>query len=253
MARSTGAPYLEIPEWLSRAIAADGADVDVAGIRRKLAGVGVVSLEPRRDGRRLVGIDYRTPRDGGWVDLYVEGRPIGVGQALTDLAEGLVKFDLLTRLHIASTDMELVGGAARELGRYRHVIGGADSPVHDPHALVTDVAEVGIVVMYARSFTGRAALGNRWKPKDPEQLALHNALVMARSSDHAHADFTPARRLVDTNAMLGGDGPPIYAEQRARFSKEQLLAIAELCEAQGARFYIAAGELKRELGSPAHF
>jgi hypothetical protein len=69
-----------------------------------------------------------------------------------------------------------------------------------------------------------------------------------RRQDYAHADWTGSRTLVDTNEILGIDGPPVLAEQRSRLSEERLLQIADLAEREGARFLDAAGELKMRIG-----
>ena len=57
-----------------------------------------------------------------------------------------------------------------------------------------------------------------------------------RMTVYAHADWTASRTIVDTNAMLGGSGPPILAESRSSLSRQQLLDLADLAEQQQLRF-----------------
>ena len=144
--------------------------------------------------------------------------------------------------------MSLVAEAARQLAQYGFDPGSRAGPVHSPFAVVEEVMEVGLVVMYARSFTGNARLGESWRPTDAAGRALHQALIDARNGMYAHADWTNSRTLVDTNAMLGIAGPPVLAEQRSRTSKGRLVEIADLAERQSARFLEAAGRLKLRLG-----
>jgi hypothetical protein len=240
-----------LPTELIELAAREGRPLHVASLEGRFRQAGVVEIGLVGDAAHPDGISYRTPSHSGWADVRWGVVDCPVATAIEDLAEGLARFDLLTRLHIAMTDMDLIATTARELARYRHPIGGDEEPVHSPYTLVEQAAEVGLVVMYARSFTGDAKLGDQWRPEDKGDRQLHRRLLDLRHQVHAHADFTDARTLVDTTSMLGGDGPPIYAEVRAQLSRQELTAIAELCERQFARFWTVTGELKLELGSPA--
>jgi hypothetical protein len=125
--------------------------------------------------------------------------------------------------------------------------GPALDVVTDVDTLVEGPLESGVIVFYARSFTGHARLGDRWLPPEGPDRDLHYRLMELRQH-HAHADWTHTRTLVDTNAMLEIDGPPVLAEQRSRLSRDELEQIADLAERQHARFLEAAGWLKIELG-----
>jgi hypothetical protein len=168
--------------------------------------------------------------------------------AVEELATGLWNFDLLSRLHGAMIDMDLIAEAARTLADYRD-----GDPASSPYMKVAEVIEAGIVTMYARWFTGDAKLGDRWRPESPEDRELHRWLMDARHEVHAHADRTEERTLVNTNAMLGRDGPPIYAERRSSIPADKLREIAPMCDRQHARLWVETGKLKHALGSPATF
>jgi hypothetical protein len=228
------------------------AAADVREINGRLQQSGIETLEAMGDDlERPIGIAYRRPSDSGYVDVLWDSVERPISFAISELARTIGTFDQLSRLHSAMIDLEIIRDAATELAKYRHRSGGEEQPAHDPYVLVEQVAEVGIVVLYARAWTGRARIGDRWLLESEPDRTLHAAILKLRQEVHAHADFTPERGLVDTNAMLGIEGPPIYAEFRSRLSREQLEAIATLADRQHTRLWHETAELKRALGSPA--
>jgi hypothetical protein len=242
-----------VPDWLLRLLAAEAqaTEADIRSIQGRFQGAGVTELIARGDPNRPDGIEYRRPSDEGWVDVRWALGNAPVTSALVDLAESIGTFDQLSRLHSAMMDLDIIRDAARELARYRHPVGGDEEPLHNPHWLLHKVAEVGIVVLYARAFTGRARLSETWLPEGAADREVHKRILRLRQEVYAHADFTPERGLVDINSMLGQSGPPIFSERRSQMSREQLEALASLADRQHARFWIETARLKRELGSPA--
>jgi hypothetical protein len=163
--------------------------------------------------------------------------------ALQEMVDFLDDFGALRKVHSADQDMDQVAYAAGLL---------ADELEKDnlgPYTLVSQVLETGIVTMYARHFTGNARLGDSWLPPAGPGLDVHNLIMRLRHTVYAHADWTASRTIVDTNAMLGGTGPPILAEQRSSLSAQQLRDIAKLAEQQQLRFYESSGQLKQRLGA----
>ena len=244
--RKKRARRLEIPARLRDLASAATAHLDLESIERRLNAAGVRELSLNDENQDQPSrIRYRTASHEGWVDVLYEEWDAPIGTALAELAGGLPDFDLLVRLHIMMTDMELVADAARDLAAARD-----DTSVQHPLRLVDGVLEVGIVTMYARSFTGEYAVGDRWRPEGGADRELHKKLIVARNEVYAHAVRTPSRTLVNTTALLGGDGPPIYAEQRDQLGAARLRAIEAMCRRQYKRLWAATAELKKKLGSP---
>jgi hypothetical protein len=96
---------------------------------------------------------------------------------------------------------------------------------------------------------GNADLGDSWRPPAGPGRDLHEWIIELRMTVYAHADWTANKTIVDTNAMLGDTGPPMLAESRSSLSKQELVAIAELAEAQQLRFNAESGRLKQRLGA----
>lgn len=242
-----GPSLFQMPAWLLALAEREPQTLDVEAANSRLHRAGVTEMEAREGEQHPHALNVRGPALDVVVDVMWDESNAPVSAALAELVDFLEHYGPLIQLHVGSTDMELVADAARELARYRHVIGGDEEPVHSPYTLIEGVLETGLIVMYARSFTGRARLGDRWLPKEAADRVLHMKIMDERQL-HAHADWTGARTLVDTNKMLGIDGPPILAETRSQLSKQQLLDIADLAARQSSRFMEAAGELKMRLG-----
>ena len=236
---------VEVPEWLLGLIE---EEIDVRQLRGRLTQAGVTTIERYGNGAQPKALRVTGPGLDLVVDVEYEASETPIVVALKELTEFLEGFGPLRQLHAAAVDMDQVAYVARELATYRHVIGGDEDVPHNPYMGVEQVLETGLVVTYARPFTGHARLGDNWRPKDKTDRELHDRLLKLRH-DYAHADWTDSRTLVDTTALLGLEGPMVLAEQRARLSGQQLIAIAELAERQDARFYEAAGRLKRRLGA----
>ena len=227
-------------------IAAEEEWAELEPIRARFHRAGVDEVLAVGDGLAPDGIEVRGPALDVATDID-SGLRSPVRAALVELDEFLSRFGPLIQLHVASTDMDLVATAARELTRYRHRPGSADPVAHNPYTLVEGPLESGVIVVYARSFTGHARLGDRWLPPEGPGRDLHRRLLELRQH-HAHADWTHTRTLVDTNAMLEIEGPPVLAERRKRLTRDELEQIADLAERQHSRFLEAAGWLKIELG-----
>lgn len=243
--RGRGFPPVELPEWL---VELAEEEIDVRQVRGRLTHAGVTAIRRHGDDRRPDALRATGPGLDLLVDVNHDESKTPIVAALHELLEFLEGFGPLRQLHSATADMDQVAFVARELAKYRHMIGGDEEPLHNPYLLVEQVLETGLVVTYARPFTGHARLGDNWRPKDPTDRDLHDRLLKLRH-DHAHADWTGSRTLVDTTALLGLDGPMMLAEQRSELSRQQLLAMVDLAERQHDRFYEAAGELKRRVGA----
>jgi hypothetical protein len=231
-----------LPDWL---VESCERRIDVRAVSGRFTKAGVDAVE--RVGERPEGLRALGPGLDAVVDVDPDSAA-PVADALDELLEFLEAYGPLRQLHSASFDMSQVAFAARELAEYRHVIGAPDPVPHDPYAVLGEAPETGLVIMYARPFTGHARLGDRWLPTAPGDHELHKKFIALRQ-DLAHYDWTPSRQLIDTRTMLGNDGPMILAEQRSRLSKSQLLALADLAELQRDRFDDAAGGLKHRLGA----
>jgi hypothetical protein len=249
--RAELAQAFRLPPWVLELAREESLTVDATRVEGELRSAGVTGLTGVPDENRPTEIWYTTPTNDGWVDVLWDAWESPIVTALNELSRGAATYEQLRRMHIALTDMELVAIAARELARHRHTPGDEDAEVgHDPYWQVSEILEAGLVVVYARSFTGKAKLGGRWRPQGDEDLELHNGLLEARGRVHAHADFVSERTLINTTEMFDMEGPPVYAEARTHMSREELEAIAVLCDKQRDRFYVEAGRLKVELGSP---
>ena len=180
---------------------------------------------------------------GPWTSLSTYAARRTETAALDELVAFLQNFGALRKVHAADQDMDHVAHAARSSANE------LEADEVGPHTQVSQVLETGIVTMYARHFAGNARLGDSWLPPAGPARDLHNRIMNLRRTVYAHADWTGSRTIVDTNAMLGGTGPPILAEQRSSLSAQELLAIAELAEQQQLRFYEASGQLKQRLGA----
>lgn len=246
MARPSRDDPLVLPDWLSALLAREGSADQGPKITGRLRSFGVASLDHEGSESDPSALMFRTPRFRGRAPLN-QAREQPVTAALASLIEELSVIDAFVRLRLAASDMETVAHCARDVARYRHVP-GADGPVpHNPYAVVEDVLEAGLVVVYARSFTGDASLGKRWRPEGEDDVPLHDALMAARSHIHAHADHTAHRSLVDTNALLGGDGPASFGVAVTRISAEVLERIADMCARQEERFRLAGDELEADV------
>jgi hypothetical protein len=241
-----------VPEWLFGRADGEGRPVDGRELEGRLRYAGIEKLELRGDEERPDAIVFQGPGLSGWVEVRWDETGTPVADAVAELVEFVTPFQELRRMHAAMQDMDQVAFAARALAPYQHQPGAVEGPKWGGElGTVAQVLETGIVTMYARSFIdGRARLGEKWWPRGDDR-ALHDWLIDQRHRVYAHANWTSERTIVDTDAMLGGDGPPIYAEARSTIRRDRLLAIAELCERQEAVFSARVLELKRGLGAAA--
>lgn len=233
---------LELPDWLVTLIVAEGSESQLRTWRRRIAKTGVVALTCMGPEARPDAIATRGPRFQCRVAItHSSAKP--TTHAMVTLVEALAELDDYVRLRLAAADMESVAFCASELAKYRHVPGSLGPVPHSPWASVEDLLEVALVVVYCRSFTGDARLRDSWLPPAGEDRRLHDALMTRRSHVDAHADHTAHRSLVDTTAVLGGDGPPELALAWTQSSAQGLRSVAEMCERQRVRFAAAADEM----------
>jgi hypothetical protein len=101
-----------------------------------------------------------------------------------------------------------------------------------------------MVTLYARPFTGRAMLGEKWQPPEEEdERNLHRALLEARDHIHVHADHTAYRAMFDPPRPDGrarGE-PPMTIEMA--ITQGVLLKIADMSTRQAVRFQAEAERL----------
>jgi hypothetical protein len=139
----------------------------------------------------------------------------------------------LRRLKLAAADMRLVVDAAEVL--------------QDRYALMERVLETGLVTVYARSFNssgrGWQRFKEKWTPTDPDELALHRAIIRRRNKSHAHTDERDSgREIVDIF------GERTYAEEYDQLNLESVAKIAAIAHTLHARFEQAATEIEYKLG-----
>lgn len=230
----------ELPEWLVELLEREEAAVDRYSVEGQIAKAGVTEISWLGFAGGPDALVARGPGLDVAVDVTDQATPVTA--ALEELVAFLQAFGPLRQLHAAEQDMDQVAFGARELAQ-------ALDDSSNPLMLHSQVLETGIVTMYARNFTGTARLGDLWLPPAGPGRDLHYRIMKLRMTVYAHADWTASRTIVDTNAMLGGSGPPILAEQRDSLSRQQLLDIADLAEQQQLRFNEASGEMKRRLGA----
>jgi hypothetical protein len=220
------------PHHLAALATAEHLDLDKLLSRLGAAGVTQLGIDgaPERPER----ITYRGPRYRGHVALdYSLDAPLTV--ALSRLAKEVQLVDLYVRLRLAAADMAAVSVAATQLAQYRHRPGSPEPVTHNPFAIVEEVLEAGLVVVYARSFTGHAQLPRSFWSTSDDDRDLHEQLMMARSAIHAHADHTAYRSIVNTTAMLGMEAEPSLSVAHTQMPAETLRKIAALCDRQLAR------------------
>jgi len=217
----------------------------------QLGAAGITELGIDGPPERPERITYRGPRYYG--DVKVDhSEPTRIAAAIDRLADEIRVPDLYVRLRLAAADMALVSTAATQLAQHRHRPGSPEPVGHNPYAPIEPVLEAGIVVVYARNFTGGAALGRRWRPTSEEDRTLHKLLMVARSAVHAHADHTAYRSIVDTTAMLGMmESGPTFGVTHSQMSADTLREIAALCDRQRDRFDAKARALYPLLGRAA--
>jgi hypothetical protein len=232
---------LRLPDWLAALIAQEGSESQAETWRRRIAKTGVVELLCLGSESKPDAIAARSPRCRSRID-YARDRPIT--DAMVNLVEALSPLDGYIRLKLAADDMERAAFCASELAKYRHAPGAPGPIPESPWAAVEDLLEVAMVVVYCRSFTGDARVGDKWLPPEGDERRLHDALMTWRKHVAAHADHTAYRSLVDVNAMLGGKGPPTLGLARTQPSAEGLRAVSEMCERQHARFVEAVSEME---------
>lgn len=234
---------MELPDWLLELLEREGGSVDRRSIEGRMRKAGASEVTWLGFAGGPDSVVARGPGMDVVVDVGEADKPVTT--ALEELVTFLQDFGALRQLHSALQDMDLVAYSARELATARD-----DDDVSNPLLQHAQVLETGIVTMYARSFvSGKARLGDRWLPPAGPTRDLHFRILGLRHTVYAHADWTASRTIVDTNAMLGQSGPPIFAEVRSSLSKQELHEIADLAEAQQARFWDAAGEMKGRLGA----
>lgn len=233
---------MELPDWLVDLLAHEDGTVDQHSVEGRIAGAGVTEVTYLGFAGSPDGLIARGPGLDVVVDVVDKDAPMTT--ALEELVTFLQDFGALRQLHAADQDMDLVAYSARELAQARD-----NDDISNPLLQHDQVLETGLITMYARNFTGNARLGDSWLPPAGPSRDLHYRIMKLRKTVYAHADWTASRTIVDTNAMLGGEGSPILAEQRSSLSRQELLDIAELAEIQQGRFNIASGEMKRRLGA----
>lgn len=236
-------PPFELPEWLRRLLASETAETDADRLEGRLRRTGIAELGHKGDATRPTHLTWRSPRHTGRLRIDESGEA-AVTAAVHTLVDRLEIADQWMRLGLAATDMESVAAAAAALAPHRPAPGSAEEPLHNPFAPVDDILDVGLVVTYARSFTGKAELGSKWRPPAGPDRDLHQALIAARSRVYAHADHTAHRSIIDTSRLLGEEGEPVFGVAHTRISGETLRRLAAMCEAQAARFAVAAAELE---------
>lgn len=240
-------PELEWPAWLVELAARDDPPTKLESrLLSRLTRAGVTDLRPAdgtafldvADADRARAIGAAGPGFGVIESLEDEAGPTAA--ALERLCSWVERFDRMRSLRLAAIDMEFVASTARSLA-------DRDGPAR----LFERVLETGLVVTYARPYlaSNRPGLGKRWRPESPEDRELHERMVdELRNPYHAHTDRTRHRTLIDTTALLGLDGPPIFAEAWNRLKDDELAQLADLADRQATRFAAAADMIGAELG-----
>ena len=141
-------------------------------------------LAPEQHGRaNAIGVGI----DGFPCAEELDDSPTRTADALERLCMFVQRFDRLRLLRLAAIDMDFVASAA----------GALASEEHATLRTFARVLETGIIVTYARPYldSNQPALGKKWRPKDPDDLALHlHVIDEYRSAYHAHSDRTPGAR-----------------------------------------------------------
>jgi hypothetical protein len=114
--------------------------------------------------------------------------------------------------------------------------------------------ETGAVVAYARPWgksNSIGALGAHWLPADPEQRALHDALIRDRHTLYAHTDEEVKARWVEgANWEAGALKKPTTLLPAWRpLTLDRLPQIGDLAEAQKGRLMAGLLELARRGGA----
>ncbi len=164
-----------------------------------------------------------------------------IASALAEVIDEARAVDSYMRLALAAADMEVVAEAATELARFRPRPGSSEPRLSNVHARIEDVAESGLVVVYARSFTGNASLSRDWWPESEDDRKLHHQLMAMRDEVHAHADHTTERTMIPGTTSGG-----IAFSQMLAFNRmwgDELRDVAGLAERQQARFKKEADRL----------
>jgi hypothetical protein len=241
---------LQFPPWLLERISVEQQLLDVNAIARRLKSAGATSIGLRQREGRLDQIHVTGPGLDLGSDIDSSTSTTPATDALNRLAEHVVHFGALRRVNSAWIDMMHVADAATYLATYAHEDGREEIPEVSPTVNVDPITEAGVVVMYARTYTGSAKLGDRWLPQGEEDRALHRYLMNERNTTYAHYDWSDSRALVDNNVVLGLQGAPmILVEIRSRMSRDVLMRVADLAQRQSSRFYEESGRLKSLLGA----
>jgi hypothetical protein len=229
------APKLTCTVGVSLACLIDTTSPQIEKLLGTLASMGVTNVDASSRARRPGQIRYRGVRYRGAADLdWSSTEPVLT--ALAALVKHLRAGDQYIRFRLAVIDMDAVSRAASALADTR-----PDGPAQGGQlAAVDDVLETGIVVTYARSFTGAAKLGDRWRPETQRARTLHHGLLAIRDEVHAHAGHTPHRSIVDVTGESGVITilePPFAI---TKISGSMLREIAEMCDRQRGRFHAEA-------------
>lgn len=209
LARATLAIVTSLREQVRALAAGEMPEDECDRLAARLGSSGIIHVEFADGDRGTRRILYRGPRFHGTVP--VDGSHVSpITDALSRLAVEIKPVDLYARLRLAATDMSFVATAANLLAAVRRPRGDPRYATEDPHVEfipVEEVLDVGIVVMYARSFTGKASLGGKWVPGDDDRFLV---------------SYT-------------------------RLPSETLELIAAMCKRQGERFERAALELEPQI------
>jgi hypothetical protein len=241
---------LQWPPWLAEWAAQDSPPATLTeSLRSRFEAAGVVEFVPadiksrefllpeQHERANAIGVGI----DGLPCAEALDDSPTRTADALERLCTFVQRFDRLRLLRLAAIDMDFVASAARALASGEHATLRA----------FARVLETGIIVTYARPYleSNRPALGKKWRPNDPDDLALHLIVIDEyRSAYHAHSDRTPRRTLLDTADLLGLDEAPTYAEAWHGFSAVDLERLADLAYRQAVRLAAAADEVGELLG-----
>jgi len=157
--RAVKDPPFKFPEWLLVLLEGEGSRL-ASKLEGRLASFGVTEVGSEGGDVKPERITFKSSRFFGSraVD-YAFDTP--VTRAVRLLVNEVAPVDRYVRLRLAAADVESVATCARELARYRHRPGAPGPVPHNPYAPIEDILEAGLVVIYARSFTGRAAAWQR--------------------------------------------------------------------------------------------
>ena len=125
---------------------------------------------------------------------------------------------------------------------------------HQPDPRVRNVLETGMLVTYARPFSGRS--GRTVDPAgelSPILRGLHEDIILRRNKVYAHTDYTDFRQIMTLRSddaiqdFIVGDDETLNREERDYLSDEGLLLLGELSRIHYTRTHAEVDRLRERL------